>query len=591
MKEISLLPPELMRGEMMTGVEGRDAAGDVKRPPAARKDFLGNILVKSGVITGEQLEEVLKLQRSQRGERRLPLGKALVKRGYCTEEDVARAVARQRGVPFVSLNDYPIDMRAASLIPPEVARKYSVLPIGFEDGHLVVAMMHPNNVVAIDDLHFLTGYDIHPVVCPDSELLAAIENYARGAVTVGQEEEDAQVEAVPEAAIRSDQPAVRLAGQILQEAVRARASDVHIEPQERCVQVRFRIDGVLHDVMSLPRRIHPMLVSRFKVMANMDIAERRIPQDGRMSVRVDEKTLDVRLATIPTTFGEKITCRLLDRSARILTLEELGFPEEALKKYRKLVILPYGFILVTGPTGSGKTTTLYASLMAVNSREKHIITVEDPIEYRIEGVNQVQVNTRAGLTFATGLRSILRCDPDIIMVGEIRDRETAQIAVESALTGHLVFSTLHTNDAAGAITRLGEMGIEPFLTASTLVGVVAQRLVRILCPHCRWPLEAGAAELLEAAPDFPIAPGEDRVKIYRPAGCVRCGGTGYRGRTGVFELLVVSEPIRRLVLSRASASEIRETAIREGMVTMRQNGFQKVREGITSVEEVLRVVV
>jgi len=502
-----------------------------------------------------------------------------------------RAVARQRGVPFVSLNDYPIDMRAASLIPPEVARKYSVLPIGFEDGHLVVAMMHPNNVVAIDDLHFLTGYDIHPVVCPDSELLAAIENYARGAVKVGQEEEDAQVEAVPEAEIRSDQPAVRLAGQILQEAVRARASDVHIEPQERCVQVRFRIDGVLHDVMSLPRRIHPMLVSRFKVMANMDIAERRLPQDGRMSVRVDEKMLDVRLATIPTAFGEKLTCRLLDRSARILTLEELGFPEEALKKYRKLVILPYGFILVTGPTGSGKTTTLYASLMAVNSREKHIITVEDPIEYRIEGVNQVQVNTRAGLTFATGLRSILRCDPDIIMVGEIRDRETAQIAVESALTGHLVFSTLHTNDAAGAITRLGEMGIEPFLTASTLVGVVAQRLVRILCPHCRWPLEAGAAELLEAAPDFPIAPGEDRVKIYRPAGCVRCGGTGYRGRTGVFELLVVSEPIRRLVLSRASASEIRETAIREGMVTMRQNGFQKVREGITSVEEVLRVVV
>lgn len=558
-----------------------------------RRNYLGDLLVQMGIITKEQLDDALKHQNKQSSGKGL-LGNTLVKLGYCKEEDIARVVALQNDVPYISLDSYRIDEAATSLITPEIAQRYSALPIGFRDGKLVVAMKHPYDIIAIDDLCIYTGYDVQPVVCPDSELEAAIERYSRTNANIEQAEpeEEVDIEETPsEMDDSAEKPAVQLANLIFSQAIRAGASDIHIEPQEKSMRVRFRIDGVLHDAMQPPKRLHPSLVSRIKVMANMDIADRRIPQDGRISLKLEDKVVDVRVATLPTAYGEKVTMRLLDRSAKLITLEELGFPPFELEKYRKLVHLPYGFILVTGPTGSGKSTTLYATLAAINTVEKNIITVEDPIEYRLEGLNQVQVNVRAGLTFASGLRSILRSDPDIIMIGEIRDEETARIAVESALTGHLVFSTLHTNDAAGAITRLSDMGIEPFLTASSLVGVVAQRLARVLCPNCKEPYEITRDELLSNVPDFPLEDGEEKLTLYRPKGCFRCSNTGFKGRIGIYELLTMNEEIRRLVLQRASTAEINKAAVSMGMVTLRQDGLHKVKQGITSIEEIMRVIV
>lgn len=558
-----------------------------------RRNYLGDLLVQMGIITKEQLDDALKHQNKQSSGKGL-LGNTLVKLGYCKEEDIDKAVALQNNVPYISLDSYHIDDAATSLITPEIARRYSALPIGFRDGKLVVAMKHPYDIIAIDDLCIYTGYDVQPVVCPDSELEAAIERYSRTNANIEQAEpeEEVDIEETPsEMDDSAEKPAVQLANLIFSQAIRAGASDIHIEPQEKSMRVRFRIDGVLHDALQPPKRLHPSLVSRIKVMANMDIADRRIPQDGRISLKLEDKVVDVRVATLPTAYGEKVTMRLLDRSAKLITLEKLGFPLPELEKYRQLVHLPYGFILVTGPTGSGKSTTLYATLAAINTVEKNIITVEDPIEYRLEGLNQVQVNVRAGLTFASGLRSILRSDPDIIMIGEIRDEETARIAVESALTGHLVFSTLHTNDAAGAITRLSDMGIEPFLTASSLVGVVAQRLARVLCTHCKEPYEITRDELLSNVPDFPLEDGEEKLTLYRPKGCFRCSNTGFKGRIGIYELLTMNEEIRRLVLQRASTAEINKAAVSMGMVTLRQDGLHKVKQGITSIEEIMRVIV
>jgi type IV pilus assembly protein PilB len=556
------------------------------------RSSLGELLIKIGAITKEQLEDALQQQNANKSSKGM-LGHTLVELGYCTEDDIARVVALQNDVPYVSLETYKIDDAASSLITPEIARRYSALPIGFNRARLLVAMMHPRDIIAIDDLRIHTGYDFQPVVCADGELMAAIERYSRTCTSVEQTaEEEVEIEEVaPEVDDASEKPAVHLAYTIFNQAVRAGTSDIHIEPQEKSMRVRFRIDGVLHDAMQPPKKLHAPLVSRIKVMANMDIAERRVPQDGRISLKIEEKTIDVRVATLPTAYGEKVTMRLLHRSSRLITLEELGFPLLELEKYRRIVKMPYGFILVTGPTGSGKSTTLYATLSAVNSVEKNIITVEDPIEYRLDGLNQVQVNVRAGLTFANGLRSILRSDPDIIMIGEIRDAETARIAVESALTGHLVFSTIHTNDAAGAITRLGDMGIETFLTASSLAGVVAQRLARILCTHCKEPYEISRDQLLSNIPDFPIGEGEEKLTLYRSKGCFRCSNTGYKGRVGVYELLLVNEEIRRLTLKHASSSEINDAAVASGMVTLRQDGLRKVKQGITSVEEIMRVIV
>jgi type IV pilus assembly protein PilB len=556
------------------------------------RSSLGELLIKIGAITKEQLEDALQQQNANKSSKGM-LGRTLVELGYCTEDDIARVVALQNDVPYVSLETYKIDDAASSLITPEIARRYSALPIGFNRARLLVAMMHPRDIIAIDDLRIHTGYDFQPVVCADGELMAAIERYSRTCTSVEQTaEEEVEIEEVaPEVDDASEKPAVHLANTIFNQAVRAGTSDIHIEPQEMSMRVRFRIDGVLHDAMQPPKKLHAPLVSRIKVMANMDIAERRVPQDGRISLKIEEKTIDVRVATLPTAYGEKVTMRLLHRSGRLITLEELGFPLLELEKYRRIVKMPYGFILVTGPTGSGKSTTLYATLSAVNSVEKNIITVEDPIEYRLDGLNQVQVNVRAGLTFANGLRSILRSDPDIVMIGEIRDAETARIAVESALTGHLVFSTIHTNDAAGAITRLGDMGIETFLTASSLAGVVAQRLARVLCPHCKEAYEIKRDELLSNIPDFPLEEGEEKLTLYRPKGCFRCSNTGYKGRVGVYELLLVNEEIQRLTLKHASSSEINDAAVVSGMVTLRQDGLRKVKQGITSVEEIMRVIV
>ncbi|HHV42184.1 MAG TPA: Flp pilus assembly complex ATPase component TadA [Clostridiaceae bacterium] len=556
------------------------------------RSSLGELLIKIGAITKEQLEDALQQQNANKSSKGM-LGRTLVELGYCTEDDIARVVALQNDVPYVSLETYKIDDAASSLITPEIARRYSALPIGFNRARLLVAMMHPRDIIAIDDLRIHTGYDFQPVVCADGELMAAIERYSRTCTSVEQTaEEEVEIEEVaPEVDDASEKPAVHLANTIFNQAVRAGTSDIHIEPQEKSMRVRFRIDGVLHDAMQPPKKLHAPLVSRIKVMANMDIAERRIPQDGRISLKIENKAVDVRVATLPTAYGEKVTMRLLNRSSRLITLEELGFPLLELEKYRRIVHMPYGFILVTGPTGSGKSTTLYATLSAVNSVEKNIITVEDPIEYRLDGLNQVQVNVRAGLTFANGLRSILRSDPDIIMIGEIRDAETARIAVESALTGHLVFSTIHTNDAAGAITRLGDMGIETFLTASSLAGVVAQRLARILCTHCKEAYEISRDELLSNIPDFPLDEGEEKLTLYRSKGCFRCSNTGYKGRVGIYELLLVNEEIQRLTLKHASSSEINDAAVAAGMTSLRQDGLRKVKQGVTSVEEIMRVIV
>ncbi len=556
-----------------------------------KSNFLGTWLVIEGIITQEQLEEALNNQ-DFKGRKGL-LGNKLVQMGFCTDEDISRIVAKRAGIPFILLGDYNIDAAAVSTLAMDAVKRYRALPIGFDKDKLVVAIQHPNDIVALDDLRILTGYDITPVVVPDSELEAAIDKFTRAGMGFEKESENetqAEEPVFEQQDSIGDKPAVHLANLILSQAVSAKASDVHIEPFEKQLRIRFRIDGVLHDVMQPPKKLHPSLVSRIKVMANMDIAERRVPQDGRMSLKIEGRNIDIRVATLPSSFGERLTLRLLDRSGSIISLEKLGLTPVILKKYLNQLKIPYGFILVTGPTGSGKSTTLYASLATIDKVEKNVITVEDPVEYRIDGISQIQINPKAGLTFATGLRSILRNDPDIIMVGEIRDKETATITVESALTGHLVLATLHTNDAPGAISRLLEMDIEPYLIASSLACVLAQRLARVLCPSCKKEYYISRDEI-KTIEDFPLDDNETRVKLYRPGSCIKCSNTGYRGRVGVYELLTVSEKIQRMSLEKRSAAEIREVAVTEGMVTLRQDGLTKVKQGITSLEEILRVVV
>ena len=561
-----------------------------------QKSFLGEQLVNAGIITRQQLEDTLSRQQQIKvaGKGKGVLGQLLVEMGYCNEDDIAKIMARNSGSCFISLTSRSVDMAAANLITPEIALKYKALPIGFENDRLMVAMMNPMDIIAIDDLRILTGYDIATVVIPDRELDSAIKQFANAGMAVEAEpQEPAELpksEAIDTSRM-AEQPVVQLVNQIFNQSIRSGASDIHIEPQEKRLRIRYRIDGVLHEVMSPPVKMQAPLISRIKVMANMDIAERRVPQDGRITMKAEDKVIDVRVASLPSAYGEKLTMRLLNRSDRLITLSELGFPEGQLEKYNEVMRLPYGFILITGPTGSGKSTTLYATLAKLNSPDKNVITLEDPIERRMEGLNQIQVNAKAGMTFSSGLRSILRSDPDIIMVGEIRDHETARIAVESALTGHMVLSTLHTNDTAGAVTRLGDMGIEPYLTSSSLVGVVAQRLVRILCPRCRKEYFIDRKDLLKSVPDFPLEEDEEIVKLYHAKGCIACSGTGYRGRKGVYEFLKITEAIQTLILQKASTYEIRNKAIEEGMTTLRADGLRKVKQGVTTIEELLRVIV
>jgi type IV pilus assembly protein PilB len=557
---------------------------------------LDELLLARGLITEEQLEEA-RFQSSERGR---SLGRTLIELGFVTEGALVEILAEQLGFEFVDLAEERIDASVIALVPEATARRHTCIPVRLEDNdrRVVVAMADPANVVAIDDVRALTKKDVRGVVATKADVVAAINRHYRldrAAETLVEEAASQQkAEAKPlEAAVAEagsdDAPIIKLVNLLITQAVNDRASDIHIEPEEHQLRVRYRIDGVLHEMMTPPRSVHNGIASRLKIMADMDIAERRRPQDGRMGLVVQGKHIDLRVSTLPTVHGEKIAMRILDKSSVLLELADLGFLPENFGVYEESFRKPYGMILVTGPTGSGKSTTLYATINILNRPEVNLVTVEDPVEYQLPGVNQVQTNPKAGLTFASALRSILRQDPDVILIGEIRDHETAQIAVESALTGHLMLSTLHTNDAPSAITRLTEIGVEPFLVGSALDCVVAQRLARRLCDRCKEPYlpteqELGVAKLT-------LEDGEEPPKLYRPVGCTSCGNTGYRGRVAVHEVMRVTEEIERLAVERASSEEIARVAVEQGMLPLHDDGIEKALEGVTSLEEVLRVVV
>jgi type IV pilus assembly protein PilB len=551
---------------------------------------LGDVLFDSGLVTREQLGEAMEQQR-RLGK---SLGRVLVDRGVLSEGQLVSALAQQIGLRFVDLGDAVIDPSAVATVPDAVCRRHHALPIGFEDGKLVVAMADPANVFALDDIRSLSGYEVRSVVATKADVAAAIDRCHRSdsefddlTSAMGIEhEDDGDLTAMTE--VVEDAPIVKFVNLLITQAIADRASDIHLEPAEDELRVRYRIDGVLHEVMRSPRSITSGVTSRLKIMANINIAERRIPQDGRLSVTVSGKKIDLRVATLPTVWGEKIVMRILDNSTAMMRLSDLGFLDENYEVFAKSFVKPYGMILVTGPTGSGKSTTLYATLNIVSKPEVNVITVEDPVEYRLPGINQVQTNVKAGLTFAAALRSILRSDPDIVLIGEIRDHETAQIGVEAALTGHLVLSTLHTNDAPSAITRLTEMGIEPFLVGSALDCVLAQRLARKLCAKCKEAYRPTPKQMLDVG--FPWQDGEELPELFRPVGCSACSKTGYRGRLALHEVMAVSEEIERLTVERASAMTINKVAIEQGMITLRRDGLTKVMRGHTSIEEIFRVV-
>ncbi|MFN0281710.1 MAG: GspE/PulE family protein [Kineosporiaceae bacterium] len=550
---------------------------------------LAEILLESGFVDEAQLAAAYdEHQREGRS-----LGRVLVEHGVLTEAQLVAALAHQIGLPFVDLTDHNVDGSAVALVPAAVCRRHAVLPIGYDEGRLVLAMADPGNVFALDDVRSMTGLELRPVVATRDDLLNAVDRFCRAeadlddlSTSMGSAEDEDDLGRLKE--VVEEAPIVKYVNLLITQAIQDRASDIHIEPGETELRVRYRIDGVLHDVMRSPRSIQSGVISRLKIMADIDISERRVPQDGRLSVSALGQQVDLRVATLPTVWGEKVVMRILDNSTARLALSDLGFTAENFTRYSASFTKPYGMILVTGPTGSGKSTTLYATLNLVARPEINVITVEDPVEYRLAGINQVQVNAKAGLTFAAALRSILRCDPDVVLVGEIRDHETAQIAVEAALTGHLVLSTLHTNDAPSALTRLTEMGIEPFLVGSALDCVLAQRLARRLCTRCREPYEPTPEELLAAS--YPWIPGQDVPTLHRAAGCPACARTGYKGRLALHEVMAVTEHIERLAVTRAPSSDIAEAATRDGMRRLREDGMRKVRDGVTSIEEILRVV-
>ena len=551
-----------------------------------QRKSLGEMLVEENVITAEQLENALEVQRRQGGK----LSEILINQGLVKAEDLAVVLSVQLNVPLIDLKRHMVRPNALRLIPEDMARKHTFIPLDVVGDSLVVVMADPEDIRTIEDIKAQAKMKVEVALGISSDIKRAIDlNYRFSSEIEKQVSQFAPlVEEEADATLKliARTPIAQSLDLLIVQAVRDRASDVHLEPQENRLRIRYRIDGVLHDMFSLPLSAHMQLVSRVKILAEMNIAEQRRSQDGQFSIKVGDRDIDIRAATMETAHGERVTLRILDKSLSLFTLPELGLLPDALEKYRAMLNSPFGLILVGGPTGSGKTTTLYASINQLDRKERNILTIEDPIEYRFIDINQTQVNSKAGITFASGLRAIMRHDPDVILVGEIRDKDTATTAVQAALTGHLVLSSIHANDAVGVLFRLVDLGVEPYLVSSTLVGIVAQRMVRRICTHCSTPSQPSVEE--QIAYDEEIK--EQSTTFYSAAGCNLCANTGYRGRTGLFELLVMSEEIRRMLLSSSSASDLRTEALREGMVTMKHDGILKVKEGITSISEVLRSV-
>jgi type IV pilus assembly protein PilB len=567
---------------------GEDAVPSNGLTPPHRKKagsrFISDVIVEMGFLDRERVDAAVE---EGKASGRSP-EQVLLESGAITGDQLARAVAQRFGLDHVDLTIYKTDVSALNSITPQAARRLNAVPIGRDDaGILMIAMSDPSNVLALDDLKLMTGSEVRPVVASPDDIQGLIGRMSRfddavaEAIEIG-EEELAEVSEIRESA--DDAPVIKLVNSIIAQAVEEGASDIHFEPEGREMRVRFRVDGVLRETTQIPRRMIAGVVSRVKIMADLDIAERRVPQDGRVSLTVEGHAIDTRIVTMPRVDGEGIVMRILDKTQALIGLEQLGMSESSEELFEEAFRRSYGAVLVTGPTGSGKSTTLYAALNEINEPQRNIITIEDPVEYQLPGVNQLQVNLKAGLTFAGGLRAMLRADPDVIMVGEIRDGETAKIAIESALTGHLVLSTLHTNDAPSAITRLTEMNIEPFLSASAIVCIVAQRLVRQLCTYCKSRTMLSVSSLEKAG--FNVA---FDLEAYEPVGCGRCGGSGYKGRTGLYEVMAISDEIRDLTVERASSEEIRKVAVSQGMRPLRADGFEKIKNGITSIAEVARV--
>lgn len=554
---------------------------------------LGQYLVKRGVLTEEQLFQALRLQKIEG----IKIGSALMRLGYINEDQLFNALSEIYRYPLINILKVEKDPQVAKLISKEIMKKYKVVPFGKGGSNIKLAVCDPSSTI-IDYIKFLlTGFNLEIYLTKYSEMvqyLNELEKKTEGDdknENVGELIESAVIDTTyaeqvqEEEVVRVDAPIIKLANKIIYDAIQVRASDIHIEPYEKEVRVRYRVDGILHDILNLPPRIKSALATRFKIMSYLDISERRLPQDGRIRVKISGRDIDFRVSTLPTIYGEKIVLRILEKESIQLDLTRLGFEEASLKFFLEALEKPYGMILVTGPTGSGKTTTLYSALMKLNKPEVNIMTVEDPVEYSFPGINQLQVKEEIGLTFASVLRSFLRQDPDIIMVGEIRDFETAEIAVKAALTGHLVLSTLHTNDAPTAVTRLINLGIEPFLISSSVILIVAQRLVRKLCPYCKQEKKYSKETLLRVGFSEKQM---DKVKIYGPEGCPECNNTGYSGRIGIYEVMPIKDEIKELILTGASALELKKEAIKLGMLTLRQSGIHKIIQGITSIEEVLR---
>ena len=561
---------------------------------AATNEKLGELLVREGLITQDQLRKAL-LEQKNTGMR---LGYNLVKLGFVEETEISKMLARQYRMPAVDLSRFEVDPKILKLLPPDVANKHTVLPLKREGRTLTVAIADPNNVTAIEDIKFITRCDVFPVIAGEYTLRNAIERYyqqsdaqlqtllkdieAAEDLEVVEEQVDEDVKAQD---LADDAPVVKLINGLLTDAVKRGASDVHFEPFEHELRVRYRVDGVLQDVMKPPVKMRAALTSRVKIMAQLNIAERRVPQDGRIKLKFGSKVIDFRVSTLPVLFGEKIVLRILDKGNLALDLTKFGFEPKAEQDLMSAILNPYGMVLVTGPTGSGKTTTLYSALSRINTVEVNILTAEDPVEYNLLGINQVLVRNEVGMTFAAALKAFLRQDPNIIMVGEIRDLETGSIAIKASLTGHLVLSTLHTNDAPSTVTRMVDMGIEPFNVASAVNLIVAQRLVRRICADCKQEHQYTAEEIHA----FGLAQAEaQKLTLFKGAGCDTCGGTGYKGRQGLYEVMAMSSPLRRMVLKGASTEELREEAVKEGMLTLRMDGMVKVKRGITTLEEVVK---